>query len=70
MDCPELPGYGDGGGPCEYTYGNFSRWIDRRLTELQPLIEITTYLQPLLVSPQRRLQQSSRNSPEDDEQQP
>lgn len=70
MDCPELPGYGNGGGPCEHTYGNFPMWIDKRLTDLQPLIEITTYLQPLLVSPQRRLQQSSHNSPEDDEQQP
>ena len=44
--------------------------IIQKLTDSQPLIEITTYLQPLPVSRQRRLQQSFRNSPEDDEQQP
>ena len=40
------------------------------LTDSQPSIEIIIYLQPLLVSRQRRLQPSFRNSPEDAEQQP
>ena len=43
---------------------------DTKLTDSQPLIEITTYLQPLLASRQKRLQPSFHNSLEGGEQQP
>ena len=43
---------------------------DTKLTDSQPLIEITTYLQPRLVLHQRRLPQFFPSSPEDVEQQP
>lgn len=70
MECPDVLGYRDGGGPGEYTYEKIHWGITQILTDSQPLIETTTYLQPLRALHRRRLQQFSHNSLDDGEQQP
>ena len=37
MDCPELPGYGDGSGSCEHTYGNLPLGHDTEINKFTAL---------------------------------